>query len=390
MSKMTGRFLALEDYQPDYYESLVIEANDSLSHYVQESLQQIADLPEQEPALEAIDNSEFDDVSDILQEAKDTLMGAAAGVKSRVQNAVSNFFSGIDRTLSRTEKLRKQIRELPKESSKDKTLEYRNKFSALRVEGRYVKDIKELTKEVERLNELGEWIIGDYHSRVEDFARAFTLSMRDKNKNRWMDKERAVEGFVEAMEEKGFPLPPESKTVKGEGKMYTTYETPGYLANSVVRTLKTDTAFLNRTKAWKRLDYILDQEMKIDTWKGNIHEIHLTIDVAKRDELLALLGAVERLTGTVKHVSNVLKNEDSHKAGILLFNSLSNMHDFFLTLALPFSFLRYVMTSLRRALLRYFLRYRTWTTTTYGDYVKLSYRVADQCNTIANKMLKEY
>lgn len=407
--KLTGRFLSTEsekietilDQEPLDYEDALIEHAEHLTHQVSfESFYRFKQQQAEEDLVRSISQEAFttDDLEnpgDIIQESKDVILNAVVGIKSTIHTAVGNFFNGVNRTLARTDKLRKVTKELTRESNSDKQISEVKAFSKLKIGHAYPEDIKELTQAVAHLRELGEWLAGPYHRSLEDYGKTFTEALRNRKKNRFFDKERSADYLAESLEDAGFPIPPGSKIIKGEGKLYEDHATDALIGGKMLVSRITNTSLLNRTESWKRLELIIDQECVLEDYRGKNgylakNEVLFRMDVPKRDDLLKLLDEVEKLTLTAKHISNELANDDAHRIGVRMVNSFSSAVDLLIHLALPITVFDYLVTRLRRTILHFLFRYRTWTVGTYGAYVKHAYMVAEQCNKLVEKSIKLY
>lgn len=397
------KFLAIEELREDLegnneyadldtneYTSIVLESDAAIQHAVLQS----NIYPSF--ALEAFDDFDTsDDVlenkGDFIQQMSDMSNDSVTELFAKIRNPIANLFTGVNRILDETDKLMSRVHRLDREPSFNGSITS-NKLIKLRSKGHYPKSAKELIKEMEELLELGEWFINDYRKGIDEIAYSFINLMRDKSVRRWFNQEDVVDYFVHAYEKHPFPVPPGSKDIRGDEKLYSEMVDAGILGDAQTRSFVVDLKKVNNfVKGWEKMKMINNQWCKVDKYQGNISgDARISIDLPTRDELARLLELNEKVVSLAKRLSNEMKAEHSQKIQSRIGVSFADMWDVVINAAAPISQVRYFMTNVRRAMIEFVQAYAKWSTNSYSSYISNAYQVGKEVNKLVELSIKHY
>lgn len=399
-----GRFIAVESNDEHSVEDAEMEqAAQECTRVVLES--QALDFHEtaledaaKHLGMEAFDD--YDDVSenslenkgDFFQQFVDKVNEDITDFTSKIRNPIANFFTGVNRTLSKTDKLLDQLNTANSSPRNTGAIFSSNKgFNKLRTDGELPETVEELTKNVQTLVKYGEWLMNDYRSGINDLALGFADALRDRKKNKWFDKEGAVNYFVSFFESRGFPIAPNAKPNSDRNRLYKELTTPGILGDSEISEFVLQYDMLDNVEGWQKLNMISSQWLSVRKFSGKMGgNERINIKVGNKSALTNLLHESEKLVNLAKKMSNELKAIESPKVLSKINVSFIDFWDHLLNSGIPISVFRYIITGVRRSLFSFFRAYSRWSTQSYSSYIKNAYDVGSTVNKLVEKMLKYY
>ena len=371
--------MALESFKEDFSQSLDLEVRRHLGMEAWDD-------------VDGDSENSLENKGDFLQRGRDWLSEELLGLGNKIRNPLANFFTGVNRALSQTDKLLKQARGMNKDSNfQGRTFSRRKGYNKLMAGGAMPKDVKALTREVIALREAGEWLINDYRKQIDGLGIAFADSLRNKKLNKWFDKEKIVDYFVEVFESTGFPVPRDAKPRTSHTKLYKEMAGNGLLGDAEIRAFVLDFRLINGVEGWEKLNMVCGQWLKVEKYSGKMGgNERIEMPMAKRDDLVELLLETEKLLNLAKKLSNEVKNNDSRKVFSKIIMGLEDFWDLLANTQVPISMVRYILTGVRRSIINFARAYNRWTWQTYSSYIRNAYAVSKNVNKLAKEMMNDY